>query len=135
MARGRGRNFYWKSILIDMDGDTEIQPHDEWNYDLGSIQVYIYRMRAEEGVESGKDADDTDNQEEEVIEVNATGSGCVEGEQGEYEEEKVEEDEDEEMEGAERAGCDPAQDQCRETLSLPFHCVCLLPKTPVYYGR
>jgi hypothetical protein len=31
--------------MIGMDEDAEPQPHDEWNYDLGSIQVYIYYMR------------------------------------------------------------------------------------------
>jgi hypothetical protein len=55
-----GRSFYWKSIMIGMDEDAEPQPHDEWNYDLGSIQVYIYYMRAEEGAESGEDSGDSD---------------------------------------------------------------------------
>lgn len=94
-GQGEGRNFYWKSIMIGVDDDAEPQPHDEWNYDLGSIQVYIHRMRAEDGEGNGEDAG------EEEIEVDAGGSGCVEGEEDEDEEEEVEEDEDEEMEESE----------------------------------
>jgi hypothetical protein len=39
-----GRSFYWKSIMIGTDKGAEPQPHDELNYDLGSIQVHIYCM-------------------------------------------------------------------------------------------
>jgi hypothetical protein len=98
-GQGEGRNFYWKSIMIGVDDDAEPQPHDEWNYDLGSIQVYIHRMRAEEGGGSGEGADDSDTVVDEKGEEEvAGGSGCVEGEEDENEEEEVEEDEDEEME-------------------------------------
>jgi hypothetical protein len=104
-GQGEGRNFYWKSIMIGVDDDAEPQPHDEWNYDLGSIQVYIHRMRAEEREGSGEDADDSDavveEKGEEEVEVDAGASGRVEGEEDEDEEE-VEEDEDGEMEEAER---------------------------------
>jgi hypothetical protein len=102
-GHGEGRNFYWKSIMINMEDDAEPQPHDEWNYDLGSIQVYIHRMRADEGVESGEDTGDpdkfVDEQEEEEMEVDVGDSGCVEGEEGEHEQEV--EEEDEEIENAE----------------------------------
>jgi hypothetical protein len=103
-GQGEGRNFYWKSIMIGVDDDAEPQPHDEWNYDLGSIQVYIHRMRAEEGEGNGEDAGDSDavvEKGEEEIEVDAGDSGCVEGEEDEDEEEEVEEDEDEEMDESE----------------------------------
>jgi hypothetical protein len=55
-GHGKGGNSDCKPILVGFDNDAEPRPQDEWNYDLGSLRVYIHHMRVDEGAESGKDA-------------------------------------------------------------------------------
>jgi hypothetical protein len=48
-----GENFYWKDIGVRDGDDEDPEDHQDWNYNLGTIRVYVERCREEKGGEVG----------------------------------------------------------------------------------
>jgi hypothetical protein len=71
-GQGPGENFYWKDIEFRDGDDEDPEDHQDWNYNLGTIRVYVERCREEKGGEV--DAEDAEGME--VV-------GDEEGEEGE----------------------------------------------------
>lgn len=95
-----GRDFVWRDIEVDEDEEIEPQDHDEWNYNLGTIRVYIERMRTEEGGAGGEDAGSTEQVEDNDDEVDAddaAGWETVSDDDGETEDAESEESEEDEQ--------------------------------------
>ena len=112
---GGGQDFVWKDIKVKEGEDVEPQDHDEWNYSLGTIHVYVERMREEGRAVFGEDAGSGEGVEDEEDEDEGEDGGEDAGE-WESEEDENDEDEDEEMEDVESEDED---DENEEEVTLP----------------